>query len=72
MRSDWGKSGTDSAQRKFLTGCVASVCGIWASLYYVFPLHKGAGTALAMLCSVLAGIFLTRWQRRKKKNDPRA
>ncbi len=60
MRSDWGKSGTDSAQRKILTGCVASVCGIWASLYYVFPLHKGAG------------IFLTRWQRRKKKNDPRA
>ena len=58
MRSDWGKSGTDSAQRKILTGCVASVCGIWASLYYVFPLHKGAGTA--------------RWQRRKKKNDPRA
>ena len=49
MRSDWGKSGTDSAQRKILTGCVASVCGIWASLYYVFPLHKGAGTALAML-----------------------
>ena len=46
MRSDWGKSGTDSAQRKILTGCVASV--------------------------VLAGIFLTRWQRRKKKNDPRA
>ncbi len=72
MRSDWGKSGTDSAQRKILTGCVASMCGIWASLYYVFPLHKGAGTALAMLCSVLAGIFLTRWQRRKKKNDPRA
>ena len=51
MRSDWGKSGTDSAQRKILTGCVASVCGIWASLYYVFPLHKGAGTALAMLSS---------------------
>ena len=49
MRSDWGKSGTDSAQRKILTGCVASVCGIWASLYYVFPLHKASAALLRII-----------------------
>ena len=72
MRSNWGKNRTGSEARKILTGCAASVCGIWASLYYVFPLHEGVGTVLAMLCSILAGIFFTRWQQRKKKNDPNA
>ena len=57
-------------QRKILTGCAASVCGIWCSLYYVFPLCEEVGTALAMLCSILAGIFFTRWQREKKKDGP--
>lgn len=56
----------DTRRKKILTGCAASICGIWCSLYYVFPLHEGIGTVLAMLCSVLAGIFFTRWQRAKK------
>ena len=72
MQRIFGNNRMSPQQKKILTGCAASICGIWCSLYYVFPLHEGIGTTLAMLCSILAGIFFTRWQhaRKKDRSDP--
>lgn len=69
MQRNFKNNRMSPQQKNILTGCAAGICGIWCSLYYVFPLHEGIGTILAMLCSILAGIFFTRWQRAKKKES---